>query len=217
MTEPFDEYGDRLRRALHAEADAVTPSPEGLERIRTKINKRRERHLGLWFPSPWLRPIAAVAAAIIVSIIAVSATPALKNFVQTGHFSPDTQSGGGPTSTNDGRSQGQMPPPATPAPSVSPRNPIPPPSSGKHVVTAPCPPGEGTFTPPNGGTPALQGSGPAPKVTCQPDTGGDDQTTAPPTDGATSPPPSSPQQPPPASDTPPPQGSQPSAQVQSSP
>jgi hypothetical protein len=215
MTEPFDEYGDRLRRALHAEADAVTPSPEGLEQIRTKINKRRERHLGLWFAAPWLRPLAAVAAAIIVCVIAVSATPALKNFVQTGHFSPDTQSDGGQTSTNDGRSQGQMPPPNTPTPNISPRNPIHSPNSGKHVVTAPCPPGEGTFTPPNGGTPALEGA--APKVTCEPSAGDGGQTSAPPTDGVTSPPPTTPQQPPATSEPPPTQGAQPSAQAQSSP
>lgn len=87
MTEPFDEYGDRLRRALHAEADAVVPSPEGLDQIRTKISKRREQRL--WFALPWLRPVMAVAAALFIAVAAVSTTPAIRNFVQTGHLSPD--------------------------------------------------------------------------------------------------------------------------------
>ena len=37
MTEPESEYGERLRRALHAAADGVVPSGDGLERIRSKI------------------------------------------------------------------------------------------------------------------------------------------------------------------------------------
>ncbi len=37
MTEPEAEYGERLRRALHAAADSVVPSGDGLERIRSRI------------------------------------------------------------------------------------------------------------------------------------------------------------------------------------
>src|SRR5689334_18828685 len=108
MTQPFDdEHGEILRRALHAEAEAVTPSPEGLERIRTKINKRHERRLGfLAYSSPWLRPLAAVTAALAVCFAAVSVTPALANFVQTGHFSLDSGSDGG-SAQNTGHSHGQ--------------------------------------------------------------------------------------------------------------
>ena len=36
MTDPEAEYGERLRRALHAAADGVVPSGDGLERIRTR-------------------------------------------------------------------------------------------------------------------------------------------------------------------------------------
>jgi hypothetical protein len=196
MTEPFDEYGDRLRGALHAEADAVTPSPEGLERIRSKINKRRERRLGPWFAVPWMRPLAAVAAAIFVTVIAVSATPALKNFVQTGHFSPDSQSGSGQTSANNGHSQGQWSPGGgqPPLPSVSPSpNTIRPSNTGTHVVTAPCPPGEGTVTPTGSPSPAAQAGGPAPKVTCEASTGTSSAPTTP--GGPETTPPTSPTQP----------------------
>ena len=37
MTEPEPDYGERLRRALHAAADSVVPSEDGLERIRSRI------------------------------------------------------------------------------------------------------------------------------------------------------------------------------------
>ena len=37
MTDPEAEYGERLRRALHAAADGVVPSGDGLERIRSRI------------------------------------------------------------------------------------------------------------------------------------------------------------------------------------
>jgi hypothetical protein len=202
MTQPFDdEHGDRLRRALHAEAEAVTPSPEGLERIRKKIDQRNERRLGLFSPSlfslssPWLRPLAAVAAAVCVCLAAASVTPALANFVQTGHFSP---AGGddGKTTTNDGRSEGQVPPnqPPSPVPSVSPSPSAPHPSStGKHVVTGSCQPGEETVTP--SGSPAAGGAaaGTTSEITCQPVPGGSDTSSAPVTEA---PPTSSPPSPP---------------------
>jgi hypothetical protein len=173
MTEPFDEYGERLRRVLHTKADAVAPSPEGLERIRTKINERRDRRLGLWYAVPWLRPLAAVGAAVFICLVAVSATPALKNFVQTGHFSPDDRGNSGQTVAGDGQSDIQTMPgeSAPPGPSISPRpSTIRPTTPGKHVVTGSCPPGEGTVSPTRGtrrgGQPVT--SGPTPRVTCQP-------------------------------------------------
>lgn len=43
MTEPEAEYGDRLRRALHAAADGVVPSGDGLERIRHRIAQEQSR------------------------------------------------------------------------------------------------------------------------------------------------------------------------------
>ena len=36
---PDDELGELLRRALHAEADSVEPSSDGLEIIRTRIDE----------------------------------------------------------------------------------------------------------------------------------------------------------------------------------
>ncbi len=153
MTEPFDEYGDRLRRILNTEAEAVVPSSDGLELIRSKINKRRDRRLGLWYAAPWLRPLAAVGAAVFISIAAVSATPALKNFVQTGHFSIDSPGDNGHSVPGDGVSDSRSMPGGSmyPSPSVSSGSPTPlPAKSGKHIVKGSCPPGEVTVSPSTG-------------------------------------------------------------------
>jgi hypothetical protein len=196
MTQPFDdEHGERLRRALHAEAEAVTPSPEGLERIRSKINQRHERRLGFAYAAPWLRPFAAVAAALAVCLVAVSVTPALATFVQTGHFSPDSGSDGGKSTSNDGRHTGDQVPPSeskapTPSASASPTAIHPSNNTGKHVVKGySCPPGEQTVTPTS--TPA-PGAGATAKVTCQAPPGGSTSSPpvpeGPPTPPATTPP-----------------------------
>ena len=176
MTNPFDdEYGDRLRRALHAEADAVTPSPEGLERIRAKINDKHERRFGFSLAAPWIRPLAALTAAVIVCGAAVSATPALKNFVQTGRFSDDSGSTDPGSTSNSGRSQGEVVPGGSsdPVPSTSPS-----PSSirtsntGKHVVAGTtCSPGESVVTASGSPAPAPPAPGPTVHVTCQPTDG----------------------------------------------
>jgi hypothetical protein len=212
MTEPFDEYGDRLRRLLHAEAEAVVPSPEGLEKIRAKIDQRHERRL--WYIRPWLRPLAAVSAAIVMSIIAVPATAAFKNFVQTGHFSPDSGHNGG-RHTVDGRYTPNQKPPG-PVPSdtrLSPR-----PSSS--LSTSPgsrasgsCAPGEGTVTLPDGPSdipsaipPNPEPSVSAPDAACPPGTSTwspSPHTSGTPTDSGSAQPPAS---------VPPTGGSQPSAQ-----
>lgn len=87
MTYPFDEYGDRLRRALHAEADAVMPAPDGLDRIRTGIDNRR----GLrWAGLPWFRPLTAVGAALAAATIAIAAPPVITNIIASpaGHEQP---------------------------------------------------------------------------------------------------------------------------------
>jgi hypothetical protein len=208
MTPPFDdEYGDRLRRALHAEAEAVTPSAEGLERIRSKISTRHERRWGfLSYSTPWLRPFAAVAAALAVCIVAVSVTPALANFVQTGHFSPDAGSNGNNSSTKDGHSQGQVQPgnPSSPVPSGSPTpTTIHPSNTGKHVVNgSTCPSGENTVTPSTAASGAPTTPSPTPKITCQ----------APPV--VTAPPPVTDPPPPPATTPPevPPPSDQPTSE-----
>jgi hypothetical protein len=176
MTQPFDdEYGDRLRRALHAEAEAVTPSAEGLERIRSKINDKHERRFGFFLSAPWMRPLVALTAAVFVCGAAVSATPALKNFVQTGHFSDGSGSGGTGSSSNGGRTQGQVVPggSSNPVPSTSPSpSTIRTPAAGEHVVKgSTCKPGESTVTP--SGSPAVAPTEPGTTVTCQPGDGPD--------------------------------------------
>jgi hypothetical protein len=205
MTQPFDdEHGDRLRRALHAEAEAVRPSAEGLERIRSKINQRRERRLGfLSLSAPWLRPLAAVAAAVFVCVVTVSVTPALANFVQTGHFSPSSGGGDGRTTTEDGSSQGEVSPSGSgsPAPSVSPSpTAVHPSMTGKHVVNgSTCGTGEETVTPsasPTAGGGAASGT--TSQVTCQPVPHGGDTPSAPVTEGPPAPPVSQPPEVPPS-------------------
>jgi hypothetical protein len=203
MTQPFDdEYGDRLRRALHAEAEAVTPSPEGLERIRSKINDKHERRFGFSLSAPWMRPLVALTAAVFVCGAAVSATPALKNFVQTGHFSDDSGSNDRGSTSNSGRSQGEVVPggSSNPAPSTSPSpSSIHASNSGKHVVNGTtCQPGESTVTPSGSPAPAAPAPGATVHVTCQPDTG-PVQASPPATDP---PPPASPPTDDPATDPP---------------
>jgi hypothetical protein len=213
MTEPFDEYGERLRRVLHAEAEAVTPSPEGLELIRGKIAKKQERRFGAWFTSPWLRPLAAVAAAVVIAGVAVSATPALKTFVQTGHFSPEDRSNGGgsvPSGQQVYTASPQESPShsgviAVPHPSSSRTGP-----SGTHVIPGhKCPPGEDPIKPPAGSPPGGDTTSPAPvpQVTCGPAT----ETSAPPTQPDTPPPATTPTQAP-TSEAPTDGAQQPSAQ-----
>jgi hypothetical protein len=100
MTDPFDEYGEILRRALHAEADSVMPAPDGLERIRERINdprhhrvsaggQGRSRRLGwAWFGQSWARPLLAVGAATFVAVLAVSAPPAIHGMTSAGDRGP---------------------------------------------------------------------------------------------------------------------------------
>ncbi|MGN9837984.1 hypothetical protein ACTMTI_07670 [Nonomuraea sp. H19] len=73
MTQPTDEYGDLLRRALRAEADGVVPSPDGLEIIRARIERRGVRNLFWW------RAGAAAASAVLVAGTIVMAVPELRS------------------------------------------------------------------------------------------------------------------------------------------
>ncbi|MEU4542931.1 hypothetical protein [Nonomuraea dietziae] len=80
MTLPPDEHGDILRRVLRAEADAVVPSPEGLEIIRARIERRGLR--GLF----WLRAGAAAGGAILVAGTIVMVVPELRQRVMNVEF-----------------------------------------------------------------------------------------------------------------------------------
>ncbi|MEU1728116.1 hypothetical protein [Nonomuraea sp. NPDC005692] len=73
MTQPPDEYGDVLRRALRAEADAVVPSPEGLQIIRARIERRGVRNLFWW------RAGAAAVSAVLVAGTIVMVVPGLRS------------------------------------------------------------------------------------------------------------------------------------------
>jgi hypothetical protein len=70
-----DEYGDLLRRAMRAEADSVVPSPEGLDIIRDRIERRGLR--GLF----WWRVGASIAGAVLVAGTVVMLVPGLRTQV----------------------------------------------------------------------------------------------------------------------------------------
>ncbi|MFC4906540.1 hypothetical protein [Actinomadura gamaensis] len=77
-TGPHDEHGEILRRALHAEAERVTPSADGLERIRARVAERERRRFPgrtgwEWFTANWTRPVLAVGAAVAIAGLGVSA------------------------------------------------------------------------------------------------------------------------------------------------
>jgi len=70
-----DEYGDVLRRAMRAEADSIVPSPDGLDIIRGRIERRGIRGL------LWWRVGAAAAGAVLVAGTVVMVVPELRNSV----------------------------------------------------------------------------------------------------------------------------------------
>ncbi|MFD0886252.1 hypothetical protein ACFQ08_17030 [Streptosporangium algeriense] len=70
---PDDEYGELLRRALSAEANSVVPSPDGLEIIRARIERRGLRGL------MWWRAGASVAGAVLVAAAVVMVVPQFRH------------------------------------------------------------------------------------------------------------------------------------------
>lgn len=77
MTQPHDdEYGDILRRVLRTEAEEITPSAEGLERIRARIEQRSARQL--WWQMPWVRPAMAVGGAMVLAAVVMVGTPGIR-------------------------------------------------------------------------------------------------------------------------------------------
>jgi len=65
MTYDDDELAARLRRALHAEADMVHPSGDGLSRIRSRTGRGQQRG--------WARWALAAGSAVVIAAVGVGA------------------------------------------------------------------------------------------------------------------------------------------------
>ncbi|WP_242901662.1 hypothetical protein [Actinomadura terrae] len=144
--DPHDEHGEILRRALHAEADAVSPVGDGLERIRARIadggGRRRfglERFGGAWlgpnrFAVNWTRPVLAVAAAVAVAGIGMTA-PQTIDLIQHSVGSNGPSAGSGADTDGDRTdAQGHPLPPGSSTP------------DGPSVSGTPSPSGSPTTT-----------------------------------------------------------------------
>jgi hypothetical protein len=148
MTDPLDEYGIALRRALHAEADAVVPAADGLERIRARISEKQGRPFGwAWFTETWSRPALALGAAAAVAAVAVVSTPAIES-ITAGGEGPANRGGPDHSITSGADAPGRPAYPGgpsypgdstSPSPSSTP-SPLPSPQAG----TATCAPPKGT-------------------------------------------------------------------------
>jgi len=155
MTDSSDEYGELLRRALSAEANSVVPSPDGLEIIRARIERRGIRWL------MWWRTGASVAGALLVAATVVMVVPEFREQVipqvSTGvvNFTETTPPDGSATSR----------PPAPPAPSAPAHVPPVVRSSPADTALAPTPTPSRTARPtrPASTPPAPR---PAPTPTC---------------------------------------------------
>ncbi|MFA1550058.1 hypothetical protein [Actinomadura chokoriensis] len=131
-TDPHDELGEILRRALHAEADAVNPASDGLEHIRARIADGRRRRFGIGrfgparfgfdrFTVNWARPVLAVAASVAIAALGVTAPQTMNLIQQTvGNNGP---SGGGQNNSDGDRTDAQgnpeFPDPSSPGSSPS--------------------------------------------------------------------------------------------------
>ena len=62
------DYEEALRRALHAAADSIEPSADGLERIRERLNRPMLsfESASAWYAGlrRWLEPVAAAFGAV---------------------------------------------------------------------------------------------------------------------------------------------------------
>ncbi|WP_344893904.1 hypothetical protein [Actinomadura meridiana] len=133
-TDPDDEHGEILRRALHAEAETVNPEGDGLERIRARISGGHGRRFGLGrfgpsryglgidrFTVNWARPVLAVAAATVIAGLGVTAPQTIDLIQQSvGNNGPagDGQNPPGGERTDAGGDP-QFPDPASPGNSAS--------------------------------------------------------------------------------------------------
>lgn len=181
-TDPHDEHGEILRRALQAEAESVIPAADGLERIRTRIDERSRSRLGrAGLPglfggvlgsgtgAVWARPVLAVAAAALIAGIGVTAPQTIELIQSAADKGPSSEGhrggpGDGAPGTLGGPPNAQQPAPPGPSESGAPADsgsPSPETSLGSTACAAPNP------TPTVSGTPKPNatgkgGSGPAP-------------------------------------------------------
>ncbi|XVQ13416.1 hypothetical protein ACQP1W_13025 [Spirillospora sp. CA-255316] len=211
-TDPHDEHGEILRRALHAEAATVIPSAEGLEKIRSRIDERAQRRFGWdWFTAIWARPVMAVAVAVLIAGIGVTA-PQTIDLIQSAGSNGTSDKGrhhssdGDPAGTQGAPPNAQPPASAVPSESGDPSetgtpSPAVSPGSPSCTSAAPTPSAAGTPSPApsggsEGGTPSGQCPGPSTSPSPSPspsDTGSTDPDPTTPTD-----PPVSEEQPAPA-------------------
>ncbi|MEU8341767.1 hypothetical protein SAMN05443665_100179 [Actinomadura meyerae] len=198
-TDPHDEHGEILRRALHAEADTVNPAGDGLERIRARIADGRSRRFGLgrfgparfgWdrFTVGWARPVLAVAAAVVVAGLGVTAPQTIDLIQQSvGNSGPS----GGAQNNTDGDRAAAPGNPEFPEPPSAGGTPSGSPSTSATTSTSSSPGLSSCRIPPPAGTaPASPGTAatPTPATTpCPSET---------PTQAPTTPPPSTPTTPP---------------------
>ncbi|NDU72918.1 hypothetical protein GWI34_09775 [Actinomadura sp. DSM 109109] len=197
-TDPHDEHGEILRRALHAEADSVNPAGDGLERIRARVEAGRRGRFGLGrfgparfgfdrFTVNWARPLLAVAAAVLIAGLGVTAPQTIGMIQQS--VGSNSHSGDGGDDTDGDRTgagidpqfpdpsspgtptSGEPSPSQTPSTSSSPglsscRIPSPGASAGSTSTptpaTTPCPSETPTQAPPTTPAPPTSTSPPPP-------------------------------------------------------
>ncbi|MBB5080253.1 hypothetical protein [Nonomuraea endophytica] len=123
MTQPPDEYGDILRRVLRAEADAVVPSPEGLEIIRGRIERRGVRSV------LWWRIGAATVSAVLVAGTVVMVVPSLRERVITPTEVEHVRETDAPPDNSSTNRPLEKPSPSRSEPAILPADPTPTPTS----------------------------------------------------------------------------------------
>ncbi|MEV7007858.1 hypothetical protein [Streptosporangium sp. NPDC051022] len=159
MTDSPDEYGELLRRALSAEANSVVPSPDGLEIIRARIERRGLRGL------MWWRAGASVAGAVLVAATIVMVVPQLRNEmteqVRSGEVKYTVSNTPEMAATSRGPQRNDVQPPVSARPDVT--SPAPEPTTSRSASQSPKPspkpsrspkpsPSPTCATPPSNGT-----------------------------------------------------------------
>ncbi len=136
MTDSPDEYGELLRRALSAEANSVVPSPDGLEIIRARIERRGLRGL------MWWRAGASVAGAVLVAATIVMVVPQFRDQgteqVHSGVVDYNVSTPPEMGATSRPPLKNNTPPPVSPRPSATPPAPAPTPTA-KSATPSPKP------------------------------------------------------------------------------